>query len=177
MAEKYLKVIRDGVESYIPDNTANRTFWAKQNARLGRGRSSAHELATIVQATDVEVAFMTKPVAESLAANAAQVNSTDELKNMRSMLESQQTLINQLLLQNIKPQDKQNPESPAEDIQDDQLKERSKPGPKPKIKTDGKDDEAKGAEKNQCHLTTLRMTCGYLSVLSKRLCHLGSGKL
>ncbi len=135
MAEKYLKVIRDGVDSYIPDNQANRSFWAKQNARIGKGRSAAHELATILPATDEEVAFMTKPVADSLTAGAthiaAQISLADELKSLRAISDSQQALINKLLIGNV---------------EDSEITEKKKPGPKPKTNTDGKDDEAKGAE-------------------------------
>lgn len=135
MAEKYLKVIRDGETSYIPDNAGNRSFWTKQNARLGRGRSAAHELVTIVPATDEEVAFMTQPVADSLTANAAhtaaQISLADELKSLRAISDSQQALINKLLIGNV---------------EDTEMTEKKKPGPKPKTNTDGKDDETKGAE-------------------------------
>ncbi len=140
MAEKFLKVIQDGVASYVPDNKSTRDFWAKQNARLGKNRSSAHELVTILPATDEEVAFMTKPVADSAAAATQNQNSAvEKLESLRAVLDSQQALINQLLLKN-----ETKPVNPPVQVEEAEDKAKGKPGPKPKTNNDGKDEKTSG---------------------------------
>lgn len=149
MAENYLKLIQDGVTSYVPDNKQNRDFWARQNARLGKGRSAANELVTILKATPDEVEFMTKPVAESAAFLQKQSNpesaTAEQLAKMQAMIESQQALINKFLLGSI-PSDIGVPvPGPTPGVTDasDLLnadKPKGKPGPKLKTETDGKDE-------------------------------------
>lgn len=135
MAEPYLKLIIDGHHHYVPDNKQTRDFWAKQNARLGKGRNSAHEIATILKATPEEVEFMTKPVADSAAFLQKQPNpeaaTAEQLAKMQAMIESQQALINKLLLGKLDAEP-----TPTEGAD----KAKGKPGPKPKTETDGKDE-------------------------------------
>ena len=136
MAEKYLKVIQDGITSYIPDNAKNRSFWAKQNAKLGKSRNAQFEMVTVVPASDEEVAFMNQPVTSS--APVTPTVTTTELEKMQALfaqqqeqIASQQLLINKLLLG---------------DAAETDAKEKAKPGPKPKTNNDG---QANQTENNQ----------------------------
>lgn len=135
MAEKYLRLMQDGITSYVPDNKQTRDFWARQNARLSKGRNSAQEMVTIERATDEEVQFMTKPVAESAAYLQKLANpetaTAEQLAKMQAMIESQQALINKYLLGNIDAVS-----TPVEGAD----KAKGKPGPKPKTESDGKDE-------------------------------------
>lgn len=97
--EKYLKIIIDGETSYVPDNRANRQFWAKQNARIGNGRNSSQYLATILPATDEEVAHMTVVDAPSSVSQPA--NNSSEIESLRNLVLQQQELVNKLLAERI----------------------------------------------------------------------------
>lgn len=132
MAEKYLKVIQDGVTSFIPDNSKNRTFWAKQNAKLGKSKLAQFEMVTVIPATDEEVAFMNQPVTTPTVIQPTV--ATSELEKMHAMfalqqeqIAQQQLLINKLLLV-------------------DTDKEKVKPGPKPKTNNDGEANQTEGAK-------------------------------
>jgi hypothetical protein len=129
MAQKFLKVIQDGLTSYVPDTKFAREFWAKQNARLGKNRNAQHEIATIMPASEEEVEFMTKPVAESSVSDSIKsiLPSDDRLAKLQSQLESQQALINTLMGKLI-------------DAQPQATEVKGKPGPKPKTDNDGKDE-------------------------------------
>lgn len=132
MAEKYLKIIQNGVESFVPDTKRTRDFWTKQNSKVVRSYAAQRETVTIVPAKDEEVAFMTNPVALSKAieqAPAAPVVDTSKLESLEAKLAQQQELITLLLK-------KQN-----EDTSDTEQKERGKPGPKPKTKDNGESQE------------------------------------
>lgn len=135
MADKYLKVIQDGISSFIPDNPKNRTFWAKQNARLGKSKMAQFEMVTVIPATDEEVAFMNQPTV--ITAPVAPTVTTTELEKMQALfaqqqeqIASQQLLINKLLLSDV----------------DSEQKEKSKPGPKPKSNNDGQATQTEGAQ-------------------------------
>lgn len=132
MAEKYLKVIQDGVTSFIPDNSKNRTFWAKQNAKLGKSKLAQFEMVTVIPATDEEVALMNQPAVSSTP--VAPTVTTTELEKMQALfaqqqeqIAQQQLLINKLLL-------------------GDTDKEKGKPGPKPKTNNDGQANQTEGAQ-------------------------------
>jgi hypothetical protein len=143
MADKYLKVIQDGVASYIPDNGKNRTFWAKQNARLGKSKMAQFEMVTIAPATDEEVAFMNQPAITT--APAAPTVTTTELEKMQALfaqqqeqIASQQLLINKLLLGDAPAGSPVKEEPTVTAPATSELeKEKGKPGPKPKTNNDG----------------------------------------
>lgn len=132
MADKYLKVIQDGVTSYIPDNANNRKFWTNQNKRVAKSQYGQKEMVTILPASEEEVAHMNQQVVNS----APVQKGPSEIEKMQSLfaqqqeqIASQQLLINKLLLG-----------------EDTEQKEKGKPGPKPKTNTDG---QANQTENNQ----------------------------
>jgi len=147
MAEKFLKVIQDGVTSYIPDNAKNRAFWTRQNARLGKSKLAQFEMVSVLPATDEEVAFMNQPAVST--APVTPTVTTTELEKMQALfaqqqeqIASQQLLINKLLLGDtpVVPPVKEELTAPVELEQ----KDKGKPGPKPN--TDG---QANQTENNQ----------------------------
>lgn len=93
--EKYLKIIIDGETNFIPDNKSNRQFWAKQNTRIGNGRNSGQYLATILPATDEEVAHMTLPDIPNVVSQPT--NTSSEIESLRNLVLQQQELVNKLL--------------------------------------------------------------------------------
>lgn len=112
MAEKYLKVIQNGVSSFIPDNRRNRDFWAKQNVRVSRSRSANQETVTLFEASPDEVMFMQQSGSKH---NSAPQSA--ELEDLKKLVAAQQEQIAKLIS--------------AVGSEDD-VQERGKPGRKPK---------------------------------------------
>lgn len=96
MAEKYLKVIQNGVASFIPDNRRNRDFWTKQNAKVTRSRSSHQEIVTIMEARPEEVAFMQQSGAPSNVFQPV-IQTPSEVSELKALLAKQQAQIDKLL--------------------------------------------------------------------------------
>lgn len=156
MAEKYLRIMQDGVTSYVPDNRQTRSFWANYNKRVAGGRNATNEIVTWQPATDEEVAFMTKPASETSANIQRQANvaaaTEEQLAKLQQQLLSQQELINKLLLEKMSPTQDDKPTSSAETesntapglqasaLNSEPEKVKGKPGPKPKTENDGKDE-------------------------------------
>jgi hypothetical protein len=114
-------------------------------------------MVTIMPATDEEVEFMTKPVADVTLTDTIKpfLPADDKLDKLQAQLESQQALINTLMGKLLEAQIPTPPttvqpteanqviaeSSSAEKYTDTKVPEaRSKPGPKPKTNTDGKDE-------------------------------------
>lgn len=104
MAEKYLQVIQNGISSYVPDNRFNRSFWAKQNAKVSRNRNAQQEVVTIREASPEEVEFMQS---SGFLSNVAPTNRSNEIDELKATVALQTAQIAALL-------------------------EKGKPGPKPK---------------------------------------------
>lgn len=120
MAEKYLKVIQNGVASFVPDNKRNRDFWTKQNAKVSRSRSAHQEIVTIMEARPEEVAFMQQ---SGSPANIFQpvIQPVSEVSELKKLLAKQQEQIDKLLAQNERketPEQKVKPEPPAENYEE-----------------------------------------------------------
>lgn len=118
MAEKYLKVIQNGVASFVPDNKRNRDFWTKQNAKVSRSRSAHQEIVTIMEARPEEVAFMQQ---SGSPANIFQpvIQPVSEVSELKKLLAKQQEQIDKLLAQNESKETMEvKPELPAENSED-----------------------------------------------------------
>lgn len=151
MADKYLKVIQDGVTSYIPDNANNRKFWTNQNKRVAKSQYGQKEMVTILPASEEEVAHMNQQVVNS----APVQKGPSEIEKMQTLfaqqqeqIASQQLLINKLLLGDTPVATQTKEETPIAEgsTEGDGIKEKGKPGPKPKTNTDG---QASQTENNQ----------------------------
>lgn len=138
MAEKYFKIIQNGTISYVPNNQANKNFWAKQNSLVSRSHAAHKETVTILEATDEEVAFMqhsdvgsSKPTPRH-----AQNIDTNTILEMMNRLQKQNDEQAQKINDLLAKQNEQITESPTgpNDESDTILKEKGKPGPKPKEK-------------------------------------------
>lgn len=140
MAEKYLKIIQNGVASYVPDNRRNRDFWAKQNGKVARSRSAHQEIVTILEASPEEVEFMQQ---SSIPAKGTSVPTTvvrevvnnSELELLKKMVDLQQEQIKSLL-ESKQTEEKDLNEKDSDDepefVDFSDEKPKGKPGPKPK---------------------------------------------
>lgn len=139
MAEKYLKVMQDGsIVGFIPDNSQNRNFWARQNARLGKGgRTAAAEMVTLVPASDEEAEHMTKPVVESAKAVSNKPQAVSEVDQLREELRQQQALINKLFLNSNSIYENKEEGERNDGEETTSILEKKKPGPKPKNQENG----------------------------------------
>lgn len=119
MAEKYLKIIQNGVASYVPDNRRNRDFWTKQNAKVSRSRSSHQEIVTIMEARPEEVAFMQQ---SGSPANVFQpiVQTPSEVSELKKLLAKQQEQIDRLLKAQTESTADSNEEGDEPDSEDDE---------------------------------------------------------
>lgn len=155
MADKYLKVIQDGVTSYIPDNANNRKFWTNQNKRVAKSQYGQKEMVTILPASEEEVAHMNQQVVNS----APVQKGPSDIEKMQSLfaqqqqqIASQQLLINKLLLGDTMPVNTAIP--PAKEdapnanpvSSEGDVKEKGKPGPKPKNNTDGQANQTENQQ-------------------------------
>jgi uncharacterized protein with von Willebrand factor type A (vWA) domain len=120
MAEKMLKIVQDGRESFIPDNRFNRSFWTKHNSRVAGSYNAQRELVTILQPSQQELAELEKQNAEVLGQKPIATTSTNDLDALKQQVAQMQEMIAKLT-------------QPTED----QPKEKAKPGPKPKTDKDG----------------------------------------
>lgn len=118
MAEKMLKIVQEGRESFIPDNQRNRSFWTKQNAKVAGSYNAQREFVTILPATAEEMAMLeqqnTLPTVPKITATPA-----NEIESLKQQVAQMQEMISKLT-------------QPAEEP-----KEKGKPGPKPKTDKDG----------------------------------------
>lgn len=141
MFEKLLKLIQGGNESLVPDNVHNRKFWSKQNAKIAGSQNAQNEMVTIMPATEQEMASYyaaQKPTTTIPVAG-------NKMEALEKQLAQQQELINKLLLAQIPaPADAAKDTEPAGESEP--TKERAKPGPKPKINTDGESDKTENAK-------------------------------
>lgn len=129
MAEKWLKIVQDGRPSFVPDNSQNRKFWSRQNAKMAGSQNAQKEMATIIPASAEENEELNAMAAMSATRNAiSAIPATVELDELKRQLAQQQELINKLLLEN-KGEPVVNTGEPE--------KEKGKPGPKPKNNTNG----------------------------------------
>lgn len=118
MAEsKWDKLIQDGRTSFVPRSVKTRAFWTKYNSRIAGSQNAQREMVTILPATDEEIATLNvqieAPAIKPVSGGFVVPNT--ELEALKQRMAEQDEIIKQLL----------------EDRQ------RSKPGPKPKDKTDG----------------------------------------
>lgn len=120
MAEKYLKIIQNGNVSFVPDARSTRQFWDAQNRLYAKSREAEKHIVTYTVAKDEEVAhLLPQPVLQAVPAS-------NEMQSLKEKIAAQQAQIEFL----IKIASGNKP--------DDDVKERQKPGPKPK--SDGKAD-------------------------------------
>lgn len=132
MAEKYLKVIQNGVASFIPDNRRNRDFWTKQNAKVTRSRSSHQEIVTIMEARPEEVAFMQQSGAPSNVFQPV-IQTPSEVSELKALLAKQQAQIDRLMQsQTDKEQETIDDDDPEFVDLEAEEKKAKKPGRPPK---------------------------------------------
>jgi hypothetical protein len=132
MAEKYLKVIQNGVASFIPDNRRNRDFWTKQNAKVTRSRSSHQEIVTIMEARPEEVAFMQQSGAPSNVFQPV-IQTPSEVSELKALLAKQQAQIDRLMQsQTDKEQETIDDDDPEFVYLEAEGKKAKKPGRPPK---------------------------------------------
>lgn len=124
MAEKMLKIVQDGRESFIPDNQRNRSFWTKQNAKVAGSHNAQREYVTILQATPDELAELEKQNSASLPQKVIAPVANNELDALKQQVAQMQEMIAKL----------------TQPAPDDQPKEKAKPGPKPKTDKDGESE-------------------------------------
>jgi|SRR6476646_1557190 len=120
MAEKMLKIVQDGRESYIPDNRFNRAFWTKHNSRVAGSYNAQRELVTILQPSQNELAELEKQTALEIGQKPVIAAANNELDTLKQQVAQMQEMIAKLT-------------EPVEE----QPKEKGKPGPKPKNDKDG----------------------------------------
>lgn len=140
MAEIYDKLIQDGRESFVPRSNKTRQFWTKHNARVANSQNAQKETVTIVPATEAEMAELNK-----LPAPSTVKAPITELEALKKQMELQQEL---MLAQQRQIQELLNAKSaPASDVKELEVKEKAKPGPKPKNNTDGESEQTKDTAK------------------------------
>lgn len=141
MAEKYLKIIQNGTSSYVPNNQANKNFWAKQNSLVSRSQAAHKETVTILEATDDEVAFMQHSNVGASKPSVHQSPTADNsaifemMNRLQKQNEEQARRIDDLMAKRnapIMPDATVTAGGEGSDSSTD--KEKSKPGPKPKDK-------------------------------------------
>jgi hypothetical protein len=120
MAEKMLKIVQDGRESFIPDNRFNRAFWTKHNSRVAGSYNAQREFVTILQPSQEELAELEKQSMLEVAKKPTVTTAVNELDALKQQIAQMQEIIAKLT-------------QPGED----QPKEKGKPGPKPKTDKDG----------------------------------------
>ena len=120
MAEKMLKIVQDGRESFIPDNPRNRSFWTKHNSRVAGSYNAQKELVTILPATQQELAELERQSLAAISQKPVVTASNSELDTLKQQVAQMQEMIAKLT-------------QPVEE----QPKEKAKPGPKPKTDKDG----------------------------------------
>lgn len=133
MAELYDKLIQDGRESFVPRSTKTRQFWTKHNSKIAGSQNAQKETVTIIPATEAEMAELNKVPAPT----PSKAPST-ELDALKKQMEMQQEL---MLAQQRQIQELLNAQKAVQEFQtpatETDVKERAKPGPKPKTNTDG----------------------------------------
>lgn len=143
MAEKYLKIIQNGAVSYVPNNQANKNFWAKQNSLVSRSHAAHKETVTIMEATDEEVAFMQHSDVGSskIAVSSVLANDNSAILEMMNRLqkqnEEQAEKIAALMAKHEKSENAVNVSGDSSNADNPEIsgnKEKGKPGPKPKEK-------------------------------------------
>jgi DNA-binding ferritin-like protein len=133
MAEKMLKIVQGGRESFIPDNQRNRQFWTKQNSKVAGSHNAQEEYVTILQATAEEVAELERQNAAAVSPKVI-APSPEKIAALSQItaLEQQVAEMREMLAKLSQPKE------PS--ASDDQQKEKAKPGPKPKTDKDGESE-------------------------------------
>lgn len=100
MASKGLKIIINGVASYVPNTQTHRKYWMEHNAILNRPpkiRDVESHLATVIDATPEEVELYLFPKAKPRAAIPGLPNLADENKALRGEIDQLKNMMLQFM--------------------------------------------------------------------------------
>lgn len=100
MASKGLKIIINGVSSYVPNTQTHRKYWMEHNAILNRPpkiRDVESHLATVIDATPEEVELYLFPKPKPRAPLPGLPNLADENKALRGEIDQLKNMMLQFM--------------------------------------------------------------------------------